>query len=137
MPVTSVSPAPVVACAVVHQEHVLLVQRAFDPGAGRWAFPAGFVETAESAEEAMARELREETGLELEVRYRRSFGRVIDDGRAFLSLLFEAETGTREITTDEEALDHRWVPLDIEVLEEVDWAFRTHRTLAMELAEER
>ena len=62
---------------------------------------------------------------------------MIADGRAFLSLLFEAAAPTRDITTDEEALDHRWVPLDAAVLEQIDWAFKTHRTLAMELARER
>ena len=45
-------------------DSVLLVQRAGPPFAGRWAFPGGFLEIDESAEQAVARELAEETGVE-------------------------------------------------------------------------
>jgi 8-oxo-dGTP diphosphatase len=42
---------------------VLLIRRKFDPDAGTWAAPGGYVEWDESAEDAAAREFREETGL--------------------------------------------------------------------------
>lgn len=44
---------------------VLLIQRANEPFAGRWALPGGFVEEYEPVREAAPRELHEETGLRL------------------------------------------------------------------------
>lgn len=46
---------------------VLLVRRANEPGRGLWSIPGGRVEEGESAREAAAREVREETGLDVEV----------------------------------------------------------------------
>ena len=58
---------PVVPCvgAVVHDAsgRLLLVQRGRDPHRGRWSLPGGRVEPGESPEQAVEREVREETGL--------------------------------------------------------------------------
>ena len=46
---------------------IVLVQRDIEPGYGKWTFAGGFVERGERAEAAAEREVREETGLEIEV----------------------------------------------------------------------
>lgn len=45
---------------------VLLIQRGNEPFKGKWAFPGGFVNIDESAEQGALRELEEETGLRVE-----------------------------------------------------------------------
>ena len=57
----------VVACvgAVIKDDagRLLLIKRGHDPGKGLWSLPGGRVEAGESDEEAVVREVREETGL--------------------------------------------------------------------------
>lgn len=57
------NPVPAVGVVVELDEKVVLVRRRYEPRAGCWALPAGFMELDESAEEAAARECHEETGL--------------------------------------------------------------------------
>jgi ADP-ribose pyrophosphatase YjhB (NUDIX family) len=59
------NPTVLVWCLVHCGETMLLCQRAIEPGLGMWNPPGGFVEAGESLEEAMARELKEEAGIEL------------------------------------------------------------------------
>jgi ADP-ribose pyrophosphatase YjhB (NUDIX family) len=58
-----------VPCAVPREvpREVLLVRRAREPMAGAWSLPGGAIELGETAAEACAREVREETGLKVEV----------------------------------------------------------------------
>jgi 8-oxo-dGTP diphosphatase len=46
---------------------VLLVRRAIEPWKGYWALPAGYQEIDEGPEEALAREIGEEAGIEIRV----------------------------------------------------------------------
>ena len=61
-------PAPLVGvgAVIVHDGRVLLVQRATEPALGRWSIPGGLIEVGEALTEAVVREVREETGLEVE-----------------------------------------------------------------------
>jgi ADP-ribose pyrophosphatase YjhB (NUDIX family) len=46
---------------------VLLIKRRFEPLAGRWSLPGGTLEVGETLTEGLARELKEETGLDVSV----------------------------------------------------------------------
>ena len=56
------------ACALVVDEHgrLLLARRAGEPEQGKWDLPGGFLEEGEPPLDGLRRELREETGLEIE-----------------------------------------------------------------------
>jgi 8-oxo-dGTP diphosphatase len=57
------NPALAVDAVWIRAGRVLLVRRGHAPFRGQWAFPGGFVELRETVEAAVARELKEETGL--------------------------------------------------------------------------
>lgn len=61
-------PAVTTDCVVIARKpepQVLLIQRGQDPYKGCWAFPGGFMNMDETAEQCAIRELEEETGLVL------------------------------------------------------------------------
>jgi mutator protein MutT len=56
-----------VGAVIVSGGQVLIVKRKYDPLAGQWSLPGGGVELGETLEASVAREMLEETGLEVEV----------------------------------------------------------------------
>jgi ADP-ribose pyrophosphatase YjhB (NUDIX family) len=56
-----------VGAVIVDNGLVLLVKRKYEPLAGQWSIPGGAVEVGETLEASIAREMREETGLDIEV----------------------------------------------------------------------
>ena len=55
-----------VGAIIVQDGKILLEKRKNAPGKGQWSVPGGLVELGESIEETVLREVREETGLEVE-----------------------------------------------------------------------
>jgi len=56
-----------VGAVVVRDGRVLLVRRRYEPLAGQWTLPGGAVELGETLAGALRREIREETGLAIDV----------------------------------------------------------------------
>ena len=56
-----------VGAVVIDTDRVLLIKRAHEPLKGQWSLPGGRVELGETLEQAVAREVREETGLDVQV----------------------------------------------------------------------
>lgn len=97
---------------------LLLIERKKEPFKGKWALPGGFVEIDEELEDAVARELAEETGLaNIKLEQMRVFGTVGRDPRgrqitvAFMGVVTKGHT---KIKAGDDAAKARW--FDIEEL---------------------
>ena len=96
---------------------VLLILRKHDPYAGKWAFPGGFMDMDETPEEAIVRELEEETHITgVELKQFKTYGALGRDPRGrTISTLF---LGFVDYSTDvkakggDDAAEARWFPLD-------------------------
>ena len=51
---------------VIHRQRVLLIRRGAEPLKGQWSLPGGMLELGEELEAGVRRELKEETGLDVE-----------------------------------------------------------------------
>lgn len=60
------SPKIIVACLATWEHKLLWIRRGTEPRKGFWAIPSGFAEQGETPEQAAARELREETGAQIQ-----------------------------------------------------------------------
>ena len=56
-----------VGAVIIDAGQVLLVKRRYEPLAGHWSIPGGTLELGETLEAGIVREMREETGLEIQV----------------------------------------------------------------------
>lgn len=110
-------PAVTTDCVVFTQEEepkVLLIQRGNEPYKGCWAFPGGFMNMEETAEECAVRELKEETGLTVNrIRQIGAYSKVDRDPRgrtvsiAYLAIV-DAPTA---VSGMDDAAKAAWFPL--------------------------
>ncbi|MGC8533448.1 MAG: NUDIX domain-containing protein [Candidatus Parvarchaeum sp.] len=61
------SPSLAVDGVIIKDNQILLIKRKNDPYKEKWAIPGGFVEYGERTEDAVLREVKEETGLEAKI----------------------------------------------------------------------
>jgi ADP-ribose pyrophosphatase YjhB (NUDIX family) len=104
-----------VGAVIVEGGRALVVRRATEPLKGEWSIPGGMLELGEKLREGIAREVREETGLEVEV------GEVLDvfdsifpdrDGRTqyhFVLVDFLCRLTGGELEASSDVSEAKWV----------------------------
>ena len=108
-------PVLAVSAAIIRDGKVLIVRRAREPASGLYTLPGGGVEVGETLSEAVKREVREETALEVELvglaGYREAIGRDADGGieRHFVILPFAARWIAGQPLLSEELSEAIWL----------------------------
>ncbi len=112
-------PHPLIGVSAIifdQDERVLLIQRGKPPASGFWHVPGGKLEAGESLVEGVRREVKEETGLDVDIgpimavveRRQEGFHYVIID---FLAQLADTNQ-THHLIAADDASDARWVTED-------------------------
>lgn len=101
-----------VGVALVEDGKVLLVRRGRDPGRGLWAVPGGKVQSGERMRDAARREMREETGLDVEVGEVLWVGEHIEGDDHIVLIDFVGRLIGGDLEAGDDADEVRWVTLE-------------------------
>lgn len=97
------------AVVLVPPDQVVLVQRANPPAKGSWTLPGGKLASGESLVDAVRREVREETGLEIEVGRLIEVIELVSDTHHYVILDYVARKISGSLVAGDDAADARYV----------------------------
>jgi 8-oxo-dGTP diphosphatase len=105
-------PQIAVSAAIFRDGKVLLTRRARSPAKGFYSLPGGRVEFGESLHQALAREIDEETGLDIDIIGLAGWREVLPATAGaghYLIMSFAARWVAREPVLNDELDDYRWI----------------------------
>ena len=111
-------PVLAVGAVVINDGSLLMVRRGKDPGKGLWSIPGGRVEHNELLTDALVREVKEETGLDVEVVELLGILEVPGEPHYVILDHVAVAKGELDPTPGDDAAEVRWVPLgEVEALD--------------------
>ena len=112
------NPVPAVGGVILDGDQILLVRRAFEPKAEQWSLPSGFMEYGERQIDALAREVMEETGLEVALSFYKYCDEIITQyGIHAVVIVFEGLAAGKTTAQPGEVEEIRWfLPAEIKSL---------------------
>ena len=110
MTIEPVRPQLAASSAIFQDGRILLVRRAREHGRGRYSLPGGRVEWGETLEQAVHREVSEETGLTIEIIGLAGIREVlpVNGGGHFVVLSYAARWLSGGVLLNDELDDHVW-----------------------------
>jgi len=106
------NPVPAAGVLLAWEGALLMVRRKFDPRAGAWCLPAGFMEFGETPEQCALRELYEETGIRGRVTRLFNVFTGTDDPRTrSVLILYVAERIGGTLAPGDDAIEADFFPL--------------------------
>jgi ADP-ribose pyrophosphatase YjhB (NUDIX family) len=93
------------AAIIPFQRGIVLIKRGIEPAYGKWSFPSGYVNRGEVIERAVEREVLEETGLRVAVKW--LVGLYSSAGSAVALSVYHADVRGGELAAADEALEAR------------------------------
>jgi 8-oxo-dGTP diphosphatase len=98
---------------LVESGKLLLIKRAKEPFKGEWALPGGRIEDNETAEQCLKREMKEETGLDVEpVRFTGLYSDPERDPRRVIAASYVVRRTGGELQAGDDAGEAAWFPLN-------------------------
>ena len=120
-----VNPTPAVGVVTTLGGKLVMVRRKFEPKAGRWSLPAGFMEYGETPGQCAIRESREETGAIIKLTKLVGVYSGLDDPRCHAILIVYAATLlNKRLTAGDDASEIGLFPFS---KLPKDIAFKAHR----------
>jgi len=114
-------PVACVGALVWRDDEILLVRRRKPPREGQWSIPGGRIEFGELMRYAAAREVREETGCEVEIAQLCDVVDSVEEGIHAVLVDFNARWVSGEPVAGDDAAEARFVKFD-EIRDYVTWA---------------
>lgn len=97
-----------VGVVVLADDEILLIKRSFHPNRGKWSLPAGYLDYGEDPQETAAREVLEETNLQVAISELVGVyynAQVLEQGGASIFILYRAQLVDGELRAGDDADD--------------------------------